>query len=65
MVRWVVRLMPHGGPNQLCLVPTSAPRQVVGVKYFNVHIQNKLLYHTPVMGTHSSYQLGCMFRTDG
>ena len=31
---------------------------------FNVHIQSKLLYHTPVMGTHSSYQLGCLSRTE-
>ena len=23
-------------------------------------IQSKLLYHTPVMGTHSSYQLYCL-----
>ena len=27
---------------------------------FNVHIQTKLLQHTPVMGTHSSYELGCL-----
>ena len=31
---------------------------------FNMHIQSKLLKHTPVMGTHSSYQLGCLSRTD-
>ena len=30
---------------------------------FNVHIQSKLLYHTPVMGTQSRYQLGCVTRT--
>ena len=30
---------------------------------FNVHIQRKLLQHTPVMGTHSSYQLCCLSRT--
>ena len=35
------------------------------VSVFNVHIQSKLLQHTPVMGTHSSYQLGCQSRTDG
>ena len=29
---------------------------VVIVRYFNVYIQNKLLWHTPVMGTHSGYQ---------
>ena len=23
---------------------------------FNVHIQSKLLYHTPVMDSHSSYE---------
>ena len=33
--------------------------------FFNVHIQSKLLSHMPVMGTHSSYQLGCLSRTDG
>ena len=32
---------------------------------FNVHIQSKLLQHTPVMGTQSSYQLGCLSRTEG
>ena len=32
---------------------------------FNMHIQSKLLYHMPVMGTHSSYQLGCLPRTEG
>ena len=32
---------------------------------FNVHIQSKLLQHTPVMGTQSSYQLGCLPRTVG
>ena len=32
---------------------------------FNVHIQSKLLQHTPVMGTHSSYQLGYLSRTEG
>ena len=37
----------------------------VVVRYFSVHIKNKLLQHTPVMGTHSSYQLGCLSRTDG
>ena len=31
---------------------------------FNVHIQNKLLKHTPVMGTQSSYQLDCLSRTE-
>ena len=35
---------------------------VIVVRYFNVHIQNKLLQHTSVMGTHSSYQLGCLSR---
>ena len=36
--------------------------QVKSVR-FNVHIQSKLLWHTPVMGTHSGYQLGCLSRT--
>ena len=27
---------------------------------FNVHIQSKLLSHTPVMDTYSSYELGCV-----
>ena len=26
-----------------------------------MHIQSKLLLHTPVMGTHTSYQLGCVY----
>ena len=26
---------------------------------------HKLLQHTPVMGTQSSYQLGCVSRTEG
>ena len=31
---------------------------------FIVHIQSKLLQHTPVMGTHhSSYELNCVSRT--
>ena len=30
---------------------------------FNVHIQSKLLFRTPVMGTHSSY-LSVTFGTD-
>ena len=30
-----------------------------------MHIQSKLLQHTPVMGTHSSYKLGCLSRTEG
>ena len=34
----------------------------VVARYFNMHIQNKLLQHTSVMGTHSSYQLGCPSR---
>ena len=25
-----------------------------------MHIQSKLLWYTPVIGTHSSYQLGCL-----
>ena len=29
-------------------------------RVFNVHIQGKLLQRTPVMGTHSSYQLSCL-----
>ena len=29
----------------------------------NVHIHSKLLQHTLVIGTHSSYQLGCLSRT--
>ena len=33
--------------------------------FFNVAIRSKLLQHTPVMGTHSSYQLGCLSRTEG
>ena len=41
-------------------VPT--PLSLLG---FDVHIQSKLLEHTPVMGTHSSYQLGCLSRTEG
>ena len=32
---------------------------------FNVHIQSKLLQHMPVMGTYSSYELGCVSRTVG
>ena len=32
---------------------------------FNVHIQSKLLEHTPIMGSHSSYCLGCLSRTEG
>ena len=32
---------------------------------FNLHIQNKLFKHTPVMGTQSSYQLDCLFMTVG
>ena len=32
---------------------------------FNVHIQNKLLQRTPVMGTHFSYELGRVSRTVG
>ena len=32
---------------------------------FNVHIQNKLLYNTPVNGTYSSYYRGCLSRTEG
>ena len=31
---------------------------------FNVSIQSKLLKHTTVMGTHSSYELGCLSRTE-
>ena len=30
-----------------------------------MHIKSKLLLHTPVMGTDSSYQLGCLSRTEG
>ena len=30
---------------------------------FNVHIQSKLLQHMHVVGTHSSYQLGCLSKT--
>ena len=32
---------------------------------FNMHIQSQLLQHTPVTGTHSSYQLGYVSSTDG
>ena len=32
---------------------------------FNVHIQSKWLYHTPIMGIHSSYELGCVSKTVG
>ena len=32
---------------------------------FNMYLQNKLLKHTPVNGTHSSYELGCGSRTLG
>ena len=32
---------------------------------FNAHIQSKLLQHTPVMSTHSSYQVGCLSSTVG
>ena len=35
------------------------------IRCFNVHIQSKLLQHMPVMGTHSSYQLGCVSKTEG
>ena len=41
-------------------VPT--PLSLLG---FNVHVQIKLLEHTPVMGTYSSYQLDCLYRTEG
>ena len=27
---------------------------------FNTHVQSKLLWHTPVMGTHSNYQVCCL-----
>ena len=52
------------------LYPDSKCQEQVMVKFlfflvFNVHIQSKLLWYTPVMGTHSSYQLGCLSRTDG
>ena len=30
-----------------------------------MHIRSKLLQHTTAMGTHSSYQLGCLSRTLG
>ena len=33
---------------------------IIVVRYLNVHIQN-----TPDMGTHSSYQLGCLSITNG
>ena len=32
---------------------------------FNVHIPSKLLEHMPVMGTHTSYELGSLSRTEG
>ena len=32
---------------------------------FNMHINRKPLQHTPVLGTHSSYELGCLSRTVG
>ena len=35
------------------------------VRFFNMRIQSKVLYHTPAMGTYSSYRLGYMSRTDG
>ena len=53
-VEWIVK----------CLEMSSV--QVNSVQFnsvqlrFNVHIQCKLLYHTPVMGTHSSYRLSCL-----
>ena len=35
-------------------------RKVQFIIGFNVHIQKK---HTPVMGTHYFYQVGCLTRT--
>ena len=32
---------------------------------FKVHIQSRRLYHRPVIGTHSGYELGCVSRTVG
>ena len=32
---------------------------------FNVHIQSMLLQYMPVKGTHSSFQLDCLSRTEG
>ena len=49
----------------VCVVVVVVVAVVVFVRYFNVHIQSKLLQHTPVMGTHSSYKLGCLSRTEG
>ena len=45
-------ILDHGSVNVLGSVQLKT--------YFNVHIQSK-----PVMGAHSSYQLGCLSRTDG
>ena len=41
------------------------PRTIPYNKRFNMHIQSKLLECTPVMGTHSSYELICVCWTEG
>ena len=33
---------------------------LIWIQFNSIKFQSKLLYHTPVMGTHFSYQLGCL-----
>ena len=52
----------HG--NVLLIDQLDQMRPCKSIK-FDVYIQNKLLWLMPVMGTHSSYELGCVSRTVG